>query len=176
MKINPLLIIHDHLDTLHQFGSNKRSKQELFLFFGLPIILSAASYWTIDFAKIDFYNVSITFFGIFIALLLNIQVAVFGIFQRPWTRPQDERSKEIQQDSLTIRLSLLREINANISYSVLISCFALFIFVAFYGSGLKLKIFTTISVFIYLHFLLTLLMIIKRFHALFRREYQEVDY
>jgi hypothetical protein len=173
VKINPILIVHDHLDTLRDFGSNKRSRTDIVSFYGVPALLAFGSYWVINLATNDFYNVSITFFGIFIALLLNIQVAVFGVFQHPWQRLEDERSAEIQQDALKKRLQLLQEINSNISYAVLLSCLALFVFLGFYGLNLKLKLSTSISVFIYLHFLLTLLMIIKRFHALFRKEYQE---
>lgn len=172
MKISPNLIIRDHLNTLRDARSNQKFRADLVLFYALPLALGIVSYWIICLSTADFYNVSITFFGIFVALLLNIQVAVFSIFQRKWERSSDQKIAEISDNQLASRLKLLQEINANISYAVLVSCAALFIFILLYGIHFTFNIATSISVFIYLHFLLTLLMIIKRSHALFRTEYQ----
>lgn len=173
MKISVYKIVRDHLSTLHNAETGKQSHGDITLFYVLPFALGLGAYWTICLSTRDFYNVSITFFGIFVALLLNIQVAVFSIFQRKWDRPSDQKISEIMDETLKIRLQLLREINANISYTVFFSCAALFVFVSFYGIDYGARLSTSISVFIYVHFLLTLLMIIKRSHALFQREYQD---
>jgi hypothetical protein len=129
------------------------------------------SYLNRFFVGPDFYNISITFFGIFIALLLNIQVAVFGIFLRKWEKPEDKRYADQIAKKAQDRNILLREVNTNISYLVLISFFALIIFLVFYTLKYIDGIFAAFSVFIYSHFLLTLLMIIKRSHAIFQGEY-----
>ena len=146
-------------------------KQIFFLFYVFPAILAVVSYWVLCLSNRDFYSVSITFFGIFVALLLNMQVAVFGIYQRKWEKPSDSRLAEIGEELSKLRVNLLGEINSNISYAVFWSCVSLFVFVTLYGVNYTSNICTPIAVFIYTHFLLTLLMIIKRSHALFRKEY-----
>ncbi|QDH74990.1 hypothetical protein FKQ52_09375 [Brevundimonas sp. M20] len=120
----------------------------------------------------NFYNVSITFFGIFIALLLNVQVAVFGIFQRKWEKPEDENLAEIQKSKLEQRRSLLGELNSNLSYLILISCFSLVTFLVFFVFPFRGSFSSVISCVLYGHFVLTLMMSVKRAHTLFQMEYE----
>jgi hypothetical protein len=173
LKIDVRIVFSDHFRTLRDARSGRFSLADFFLFYGIPFLLalySAIVQTCID-KEVD--NISITFFGIFIALLLNVQVAIFGIFQRRWQAPDDFRSMDIQSEKLRERKILLGEVNANISYLVLISCCALSLFLLVYicrYDGWFLSFFT---IFLYSHFLLTLLMIIKRSHALFKREYEE---
>ncbi|WGJ14034.1 hypothetical protein QEV83_15425 [Methylocapsa sp. D3K7] len=123
-------------------------------------------------ASKDIYNVSITFFGIFAALLLNLQVAAFGIFQRKWEIPGDQKMAEMQESTLKIRRVLLKEINSNISYLILVSSVAIIVFLLLYITDWKSALPSALAVCLYWHFILTLLMIIKRSHALFQREYK----
>ena len=91
MKIDFRQIVLDHFDTLRNAKTGKISIFDIGLFFGLPIALSVVTYFfAITFDR-DVYNVSITFFGIFVALLLNVQVAIFGIFQRKVDEPADPK-------------------------------------------------------------------------------------
>lgn len=121
----------------------------------------------------DVYNVSITFFGIFLALLLNLQVAIFAIFQRKWALPEDERLREIQKGELRDRRQLLSELNANISYLTIVSCISLTTMLIFYVRQMVSGWQPALTAALYAHFLLTLLMIIKRSHALFQKEYRD---
>ncbi|NHO34443.1 hypothetical protein GOB85_18495 [Acetobacter sp. LMG 1636] len=121
----------------------------------------------------DFYNLSITFFGIFIALLLNIEVAIFAIFTRKWKNNSDENGEKFSE-----RNKLISEVDSNISYLVLVCFFALFFCLAVFGvSSIKDSYnswyASCVLIYFYGHFGLTLLMIIKRSHALFQREYRE---
>lgn len=121
----------------------------------------------------DVYNVSITFFGIFLALLLNLQVAIFAIFQRKWALPEDVRLREIQKGELRDRRKLLSELNANISYLTIVSCISLATMLIFYVRQMVSGWQPALTAALYAHFLLTLLMIIKRSHALFQKEYRD---
>ena len=171
MKINVASIVRDHWATLHNAGSNSTSWADILLFYGLPGLSGVVAYAISLTIKSDSYNVSITFFGIFVALLLNIQVAIFGIFQRKWDIPSDKRQAEIQREQLDARRKLLSELNTNISYLTVVSSVALVIFLIFFVGEIKGSFGAAITTSVYCHFILTFLMVIKRAYALFQKEY-----
>lgn len=79
-KLDVSGIINQHVKTLRRYGSENVSKTDLFTFYGIPGITSTLIYAINTPLVHDAYNVSITVFGIFIALLLNVQVAIFAVF------------------------------------------------------------------------------------------------
>jgi len=172
-KIDVSGIVIEHIKTLRNASSQKLSPIDVFLFYGLPVLLGGMAFWFGVFVvSRDIYNISVTFFGIFIALFINIQVAVFGVFQRQWRVSDDPRIAELQQEKLLQRRDLLAEINSNISYLIVVSCMALVVFLILFVLDAKGNILGAMSAMIYFHFLLTLLMVVKRAHALFAREYR----
>lgn len=173
MKINVSSIVRDHWATLYNAESGKRSIFDFVLFYLVPVVVGISFYWLGSNLSKDAYNVSITFFGIFIALMLNIQVAIFSIFQRKWTASADKRVAEVQERQVQERRTLLKELNANVSYIVLVCCAALFAVLVFYIRDLKEGIWPAVTIALYSHFMLTLLMIVKRAHALFQKEYRD---
>lgn len=173
MKIDFRPIVRDHIATLHVAGDGRVAAADIALFFGLPVGLGGLAFALAFSVQTDAYNVSITFFGIFIALLLNIQVAIFSIFQRKWDVPTDKRLADIQKDTLKARRHLLSELNSNISYLTLVCFVALVAFLIFFVFGWTKGVAPAIGIFLYAHFMTTLLMVIKRAHALFQREYQD---
>ena len=100
-----------------------------------------------------------------------MQVAVFGIYLRRWEPPTDKILLTQRYAKLLERKLLLREVNASISYLVLISCFALVWFLFLLMKAYTCGVWPAISVLLYAHFMLTLLMVVKRVHVLFAREY-----
>jgi hydrogenase-4 membrane subunit HyfE len=173
MKINILSIVGDHLATLYDSRNNRVSIFDICLFYILPFIAALIAFYCGLSLRPEAYNISITFFGIFIALILNIQVAMFSIFQKKWDLPSDARLAESLKKTLDARKQLLTELNSNLSYLILVCCFALVVslvtFVKSYGEGFV----PSLLLFVYAHFILTLLMIIKRAHALFHKEYRD---
>lgn len=145
---------------------------DLLVFFAIPAFAGLALYFLCFDVKTDAYNVSITFFGIFIALLLNIQVAIFSILQRRWTSPDDPKLKDVQAKKLVERRNVLNELNANLSYLILVSCGALFLSLLFYVNEWKRGVAPALLGAIYIHFILTMVMVVKRAHLLFQKEYQ----
>jgi hydrogenase-4 membrane subunit HyfE len=173
LKIGVGGIFRDHIATLRDDGRSTISYVDILIFYVLPIAAIFAAYSTCFRLTKDVYNVSVTFFGIFLALLLNLQVAIFAIFQRKWREIQDERSQHIQEVTLKSRRILLGELNANISYLTLTSCISLAAVLIFYVNDMKTGWAPAATAGLYLHFLLTLLMIVKRSHALFQKEYRD---
>ena len=173
MKVNISQILRDHFSTLRDGVSGEKSIADLLIFFVLPILLGFIAYtFQFEVSK-DFDNLSITFFGIFVALLLNIQVAVFGIFQRKWEKSLDKSIAELQDERLLERRELLSEMNSNIDYLTLVSCFSIVLFLLLFATEWKGTFISAIAIVVYIHFMLTLLMVIKRAHALFSQEYLE---
>jgi hypothetical protein len=173
MKINVSFIVRSHFATLCDAGAGKLMTSDLMLFYGLPGLGVPAVWWLGVELSENFYIASIGFFGVFVALMLNMQVAIFGIHGRKWNDKIDSRSEEIKRRDLELRRLIIGEINSNISYLTLISCLVLVLSVIALAALLKSPIYSGVVCGLYLHFLLTLLMIIKRLHALFHREFSE---
>jgi hypothetical protein len=173
MKINVLSIFRDHLETLYDSESNRASLLDIGLFYVSPMLAACVAYYFSVTLKPEAYNISITFFGIFIALILNIQVAMFSIFQRKWEMPSDKRIAASLADTLADRKKLLIELNANLSYLILVCCVALVLSLLSFIRSFDNCVIPAVMVFLYAHFLLTLLMVVKRAHALFHKEYRD---
>jgi hydrogenase-4 membrane subunit HyfE len=173
LKIAVGTIVRDHFATLKDAGRSTISYVDVIVFYVLPIAAGVAAYATCFRLTKDVYNVSVTFFGIFLALLLNLQVAIFAIFQRKWKDMHDERLQHIQEETLKARKALLGELNANISYLTLMSCLGLGAVLIFYVKDMQAGWPPATTVALYAHFLLTLLMIVKRSHAIFQKEYRD---
>lgn len=173
MKINVLSILKGHLLTLYDAKSGKISKLDIFIFYLGPFILGLICYWCRFYINESAYTLSITFFGIFLALLLNIQVAIFGIFQRKWELPNTPREKDASARKFSARQELLSELNTNISYLTVFCSLALIVFLGFFLFSLCGPAETSTLVFCYAHFILSFLMVVKRAHALFEGEYRK---
>lgn len=172
MKANVFHILLAHLSTMKVDGDNRYHRPDILLFFLIPVLVSIFV-WSIG-GSLDreAFNVSISVFAIFSALLLNVQIALFSIYQREWRTKNDSIIDDIQKDKVKIRRELLGELNTNISYLIVIAVFSVTVFLIFFVSATLDPIETPVAVCIYTHFLLTLLMVIKRAHALFQKEYQ----
>jgi len=173
MNINVTSIARDHLETLYDSRTNRASFTDFLIFYVAPTTVAVASYYFQMKLDADAYNISVTFFGIFIALILNIQVAMFSIFQRKWEIPSDKRVAASMADTLANRKKLLIELNANPSYLILVCCVALVLSLLSFIKTFDNCFVPAVMVFLYGHFLLTLLMVVKRAHALFHKEYRD---
>lgn len=172
MKANILHILKAHLATLKVDGETRYHRPDILLFFLLPLLIAVIAWALGTTIDRDTFNVSISVFAIFSALLLNVQIALFSISQREWKREDDELSDDLKKKKLAERRELLGELNTNISYLIVVSCLAVTAFLGFYVVKEANSIATPISIWLYAHFFLTLLMVIKRAHALFQKEYE----
>lgn len=172
-KINPWLIIRDHHRTLYDArgeDSYAVSKADMLLFYGFPLVLAAALVclrWSIPLALTSLF-VNVT--AIFIALLLNLIVLVDS--QRPKGEGADPD-----------RIIVFDETTKNIAFAVFVSIAIListFLY-SFLGQpsvnvecGFSVIYWLTVSVSavvaaLALNLVLTLLMVLKRFHLIVTR-------
>lgn len=154
---------------------------DLFFFLLVPILLAVLTIRSdVVFSK-EVYGYALTVFSIFSALLITAQIAVFGMFQKHSDKLREVESNEDTGRSIAKsrekpitkrRKENLKELNANISYLTLLSCFSASVVLAFLAFGLADRVETFISMFLYSHFATSLAMVLKRFHIVFEDEYE----
>lgn len=173
MKINIIGIISSHIRTLYNAKSGKFSYQDFVLFYIAPLILGCISFKFDVYFNREAYNLSITFFGIFIALLLNIQVAIFSVYTRKIEKTGVDREDKEIDNVFKHRRQVLLELNSNISYLILFCTASLVAIMFFYLLRIENEFASFICIYIYSHFILTFVMIAKRSHYLFLKEYSD---
>jgi hypothetical protein len=163
VKIDIRDIVSDHLKTLTNFNTGKRSVGDVLLFFVVPLGLG------IGLATLDFRlnattaNGLITALAVFAGLLFNLLVLVHGLLRAATDTP---RFKEERQ--------LIREIYANISFAILISLGAIIVLLACLFPGPRWAWITgsIAAYFLIGNFLLTLLMVLRRVHTVLKLEFK----
>lgn len=164
-KINPTNIIKQHFDTLYDNRNEKISLGDIIFFFILPLIVS---FILVLFKKelgssADSLLVSLS---IFTPLLLSLLVLIYEMGQKA----SDKFHNETFYGDYYDHINKLKEITANISFSILLSIISIIVLVLYslnlstdiyYISVLNGAIYYFVGV-----FCLTLLMILKRTHKL----------
>jgi len=158
-KVDIRDVLRDHFQTLVSYATGKRSWGDLLLFFGIPLILTVAAVVRHITLSQEAISLLINALAIFAGLLFNLLVLVHGLSR---TRgPTGEGDTRL----------LLMSVYANIAYSILLSLFTLVpLIVAANTRCLTRDIACWIAVLLITHFGLTLLMILKRIHALVTHE------
>lgn len=171
MKFDIWHIIAGHFSSMHQRSSGVDIFVDVVLVYLLPMcsgVLMAVNLVKID---PDFYGVSISAFSVFSALLLNTQIAIFAMFGRRATVALNDRERRADNARDSIRDDLIRDLNTNVAYLMVLSVFALalccifFIFDVPYIEQLLVGA-------VYVHFTVTILIVVKRSYALFAYEYR----
>jgi hypothetical protein len=163
VKIDIRSIVQDHLRTLIAYDSGKTSRGDVALFYLVPIVIAvglALGGVTLDPTAV---NILITALSIFTGLLLNLLLLIHGLIRKGVDAGiPDERI-------------VLRQLYCNISYNILIAIVALMPLLAITIFPHHLAVVRGSSVIIYFlvaNFVLTLLMILKRVHALLTSEFR----
>lgn len=156
-KVNINNIIKDHLSTLKNDNTGKPDKEDILLFFLMPLLLSSVLVYLDIFLSDKAINIVITALAIFVGLLFNVIVLIFDLVSKNSKRPA--------------KIRLLREILANISFSVLlciiIIALTLLTFIDIYWIMLLAHL---LAYFLILIFMINLFMILKRMYNLFAEE------
>lgn len=173
-KANIASIIIAHVGTLRNAATGRLSFSDLAFFYLLPLLLALGGAGGVSLPE-SFYGLSVSVYSIFAALLISAQVALFTILTSVRVKSDDpslERVLGLRRKSCA---KLLREVNANISYLILLAVVSITAYVIFSVAPFDQKIETGLSVFLYSHFFLTLLMSIKRIFVAFDRGYADIS-
>jgi FtsH-binding integral membrane protein len=154
-KINCSKILSDHIKTLKYADDNKYSIPDIILFYFAPIAVAGYLYYEGIRLTIEQVNILITVFAIFTGLLLNLLLIVYDIVSKNNTTPT--------------KTKFLHEIYSNISYTILLSIITIIVLIAISFIS-KITILSALVIALVIHFLLTILMILKRVHILLSKE------
>lgn len=174
-KANVGTIVTSHINTMRidvGNGESRYSRSDFTIFYLFPVFLAIALVGLDVPLSTDAFSVSISVFSIFAALLFSAQVAMYGIFRAQRQSPRNQTEANIQQESIKNETDLLREVNTNISYLILISCVCVSIFFICHTFKLTNGPARFLLYSLFAHFILTLLMLIKRSHLLFDNSYK----
>lgn len=170
-KINVLYIVVSHLNSLRN-ENGRFLWLDVALFFGLPVIAGFVFCLAGGIVSKEAFGQSITAFSIFAALLLSVQVALYSVLLRPISPPEDVRQRKRFDEVNRTRNELMKELNDNVSYLILLSVCSVTVFLAAYVMDWTGGLFSGIAFALYIHFFLTLLMVVKRASIVFSRAYE----
>ena len=160
-KIDIRDIIQDHLSTLEDFRTGKRSKFDIFTFFVVPVLVGSVFFSRSYVLVRESCNVMITALAVLAGLLFNLLVLVHTVVRRSDSRVSADES------------ALVKQIASNISFATLaalISLVPLTVQAVRNCRDLSGEMLSAISFTIVTNLCLTLLMVLKRVHTLLSNE------
>lgn len=170
MKFDVSRIFIDHFQSLRTVDG-KVSLSDFLILFLLPMCVGSSTLFISINLSSSAGQSLIAICSIFAALLLNLQFAMFGIFQREYNISSDPKLQEMSKKRSNDRRTILLEVNSNISYTILVClllcCFVLFDKISYLNS----KFLDCVLVATFFHIILCILLIVKRSYALFLGEY-----
>lgn len=173
MKIDVSPIIKSHLKTLRSDEKGRRSYFDFSIFFGVPIVLGFVVYdFRIEFFP-AFYPIALSFFGVFLAILMNVQIGLLSVYQKEEIAPADPKLIPSFHTKLANKREVIRETNFNVSYLMLFCLLSFPILMYFCTDGISSASRTAISVSLFVHFFLSFLMTAKRSFVLFSYEFSK---
>lgn len=158
-KINIIQVVVGHARTFGYRSCGIAVVKDVVLFVGIPVMLCVGcgflqAYGYIKGIPSECWNIAVTITSIFTPLTLSLLTSLYSMKEKLSPNPR--------------AIKLLQEVVYNICYAIVVSLFLLIIAVCVkalavestvWGSGVFVALFS--------HLMLTLLMIIKRFVALF---------
>lgn len=167
-KINVSKIVSDHLKTLRDRDSGKKySNEDLAYFFGLPFLFSVI---LLGFkVRLNDTGVAILLsaFSILTGLLLNLLVLIFNLIDGHGNRDAEKATDNATVLDASLRLDLVEETFSNISYSIFLGIVLSALTLLGLSSNVWISIVSSALVFFGgMNLALTLMMILKRIHAL----------
>lgn len=161
-KVNITSILSSHFDTLKNDNTKKADFDDYFTFLFLPVLVAGLLIYFKLFLTDNAINILITTLSIIVGLLFNVIVIIFDIVKR--------------DNSKNIKNRVLEQLLSNISYTILISIIAIICTLITYFDYCWIKMGANFIVyFILTHYLMTVLMILKRMYLLFMNELKELE-
>jgi hypothetical protein len=167
-KIDVRSIVTGHLATLRDYGTQKRSLIDLFLFFAVPVLTAGASVCLGVRVRATAVNALLTAFSIFVGLLFNLLVMVLTFLQ--------STQGSLDDRFVQVRKQLLLEITTNLSFAILVALMLVAIaIISLMRTGKDDEPIHLSEEFILItgsaNFVLTLLMVLRRMYALLLNEF-----
>ncbi|WP_088242294.1 hypothetical protein [Calothrix rhizosoleniae] len=164
-KINVIEIVANHLSTLKEYRTNKKSISDLVLFFVFPFLVSLLLVHFRVVLNKELVGVLINVFAIFAGLLFNLLVLVYDAASKA-------SSTKGSPQAYKLKLDILEQIYFNISFEILLSLLVVLLLAASITlkNSLINNIFSALVFYLIVLFTLTFLMILKRVNVLLSRE------
>jgi hypothetical protein len=112
-KIDVLPIVRAHFNTLVDNATGERSRTDIILFFGIPVIVGATAVWGGIRIRVSAVTAILTASAIFVGLLPNLLILVLSFLVSTKGESSDMH--------LQRRKTFMREIAANLSFSLVLS-------------------------------------------------------
>lgn len=173
MKISLVAVVKGHFSTLRNLDEDRMSRMDLFVFYVFPALIGLFCWYFCVVISASVYSASISVFAIFSALLFSVQVAMYGVFRTDRRKRDDMILEREEVETAENARKLLREINANVSYLIFVSGLAVTTILVCLAADIPKSAEAGALISIYLHFALTVAMVLKRAHEVFDAEYSK---
>lgn len=157
-KINIVFVVRGHLGTLRNSTNGKFHWPDLVAFFVLPVAVSISFAIYADPLSARAIESLAIFFGIFVGLLPNIHFSIYAASEN-----KRFHTGEISASRRSVTyVKFSEELNFNVGYASLVAIFGLMLSVLMSIGAVKNMLFESMVLFLFVHLLLTMLMISKR--------------
>lgn len=173
-KISVWNLARRHWTSVLSRDDGKLPFSEVVIFIVLPIVVGILFSRDVASVSEGFHAALISCYSIFSALLLSVQMALFGIFQRQIAQ-KSQKDSMVEKGRIEARVDLIRELNANVAFLVLISIVAAAFSLVFLGLKMPEELEVFLSFFFVSLFLVNILLVIRRAYILFDVEYSNDD-
>lgn len=170
-KINVTYIIKQHFNTLRDAASGKVSLMDILVFICLPVIFGGIVFVGQGLSK-DIFSLAVNFGAISTALLMSVLVLVYDQESKI---NLNMKAQPNMKDHYEAKLSVLADLYQNICYTIVASiCLVIFsvIGMAVLDESIRgiahlfFSLSSALVAFLFSNIVITMLMVIKRFHAL----------
>lgn len=157
-KLNISEIVYSHINTLSN-EHGKKSKGDFCIFFILPLIIAVLFACFVKKLPTDTINLLVNFGSILVALLLSLLVLMYDRHDK--LLHGNETHQKYKQE-------LIQQLYNNICYAILIALCVVItcLLISLSNNTIYQKIFSILIMYLTSNLLLTILMIVKRIHAL----------
>ena len=166
-KVDVRSIVKGHLGTLVHAETKRVLPEDIILFFGVPAVLAVGAVLRDGTISTSLAAVLATVHAIISGLMFNLLVVIYDVH---------DRAKKTGGDAArNTRMLLLNETYRNVSFLILTSIAALVLLAVavFVGQGVFGRIVSGLVYFLSGVFALTLLMVLKRTHALLSEDFSQ---
>lgn len=159
-KVNVFNVVKKHLKTLKNTNTGKSDFDDYLTFLIIPLVIAGILLWRNSLIEPNLVSIIITALSIFVGLFFNVIILIFDMTRR-------DKVKEI-------KIEILRQLQANISYVILLSLITIIVILFTYFENTIVSIIANgISYFLLIHLIMTILMVIKRTFRLLEEEIKD---